>query len=473
MPDRLKASYDVAVIGAGPAGLAAGALTARAGLTTIVLDENPGPGGQVYRSITSTPLRGSQVLGADYWRGLELVRELDTSGAQLVNGAVVWSVSRELEIGVSLDGSAHMLSARRIILATGALERPFPIPGWTLPGVMTAGGGQTLLKSSGLIPQGRVMLAGTGPLLWLFAAQILSAGGTIDAILDTTPRRNFLQVLPHLPGFLLSPYFAKGLTLLSQVRRKVRIVRGVTRLAAVGQDTVREVAFVASGREATLPVDYLFLHQGVAPNVNLAMSLGIEHFWDQVQLCWTPKLDNFGATSIPGISIAGDGAGIGGAWVAEERGRLAAVQAIGALGGATVRAQLPSEQQIRQALRRHEIGRHFLNTLYRPVSQFRLPQDDSTTVCRCEEVTAGQIRDTVKLGCVGPNQMKSFLRCGMGPCQGRLCGLTVTELIAAERGVAPEAVGYYRLRPPVKPITLAELANLPQTEAATGAVVRQ
>jgi octopine oxidase subunit A len=466
MPDRLRA-------GAGPAGLAAGALTARAGLTTIVLDENPGPGGQVYRSITSTPLRGSHVLGADYWRGLELVRELDTSGAQLVNGAVVWSVSRELEIGVSLDSSAHMLSARRIILATGALERPFPITGWTLPGVMTAGGGQTLLKSSGLIPQGRVVLAGTGPLLWLFAAQILSAGGTIDAILDTTSRHNFLRVLPHLPGFLLSPYFAKGLTLLSQVRRKVRIVRGVTRLAAVGQDTVREVAFVASGREATLPVDYLFLHQGVAPNVNLAMSLGIEHFWDQVQLCWTPKLDNFGATSIPGISIAGDGAGIGGAWVAEERGRLTAVQAIGALGGATVRAQLPSEQQIRQALRRHELGRHFFNTLYRPVSQFRLPEDDSTIVCRCEEVTAGQIRDTVKLGCEGPNQMKSFLRCGMGPCQGRLCGLTVTELIAAARGVPPETVGHYRLRPPVKPISLAELANLPQTDAATAAVVRQ
>src|SRR5262245_38993940 len=138
MPDRLKASYDIAVIGAGPAGLAAGTLTARAGLSTIILDENPGPGGQVYRSITSTPLRGSQVLGADYWRGLELVRELDMSGAQLVNGAVVWSVSRELEIGVSLDGSARMLSARRIILATGALERPFAIPGWTLPGVITA-----------------------------------------------------------------------------------------------------------------------------------------------------------------------------------------------------------------------------------------------------------------------------------------------------------------------------------------------
>jgi NADPH-dependent 2,4-dienoyl-CoA reductase/sulfur reductase-like enzyme len=208
----------------------------------------------------------------------------------------------------------------------------------------------------------------------------------------------------------------------------------------------------------------------VVPNVNLAMSLGIEHRWNARQLCWTPVLDDFGATSVPGIAIAGDGAGIGGAWVAEERGRLAALQAIAALGGGTV---LPSEQHIRQSLRRSEIGRRFLDTLHQPASQFRLPEDDSTIVCRCEEVTAGQIRDTVKLGCQGPNQMKSFLRCGMGPCQGRLCGLTVTELIAAARGVLPETIGYYRLRPPVKPIALAELANLPQTDAAAAAVVRQ
>src|SRR4029450_214923 len=113
-----------------------------------------------------------------------------------------------------------------------------------------------------------------GPLLWLFAAQLLNVGGTIDVILDTTPRRNVLRALPHLPGFLLSPYLAKGLALLSQVRRKAPIMRGVTRLTALGRDKVREVAFVAGGREENLPVDHLFLHQGVVPNVNLALSLG-------------------------------------------------------------------------------------------------------------------------------------------------------------------------------------------------------
>jgi bacterioferritin-associated ferredoxin len=129
------------------------------------------------------------------------------------------------------------------------------------------------------------------------------------------------------------------------------------------------------------------------------------------------------------------------------------------------------ESAARQALAREERGRRFLDLLYRPAAQFRQPTGD-TIVCRCEEITAQQIVDTVALGCSGPNQMKSFLRSGMGPCQGRLCGLTVTELIATARGISPQEVGYYRLRPPVKPITLAELAHLPKTEAAVKAVVR-
>jgi len=116
-------------------------------------------------------------------------------------------------------------------------------------------------------------------------------------------------------------------------------------------------------------------------------------------------------------------------------------------------------------------GRAFLDMLYQPAPQFRRPVGD-TIVCRCEEVTAKQIRDTADLGCEGPNQMKAFLRCGMGPCQGRLCGLTVTELIAEQRKSTPAEVGYYRLRPPVKPITLAELASLPISESERKAVER-
>jgi hypothetical protein len=336
---------------------------------------------------------------------------------------------------------------------------------------MTAGGVQTLLKAAGLVPEGRLVLAGTGPLLSLLAAQLLRAGARIEALLDTTPPRNTLRALPHAVGFALSPYLAKGLALRREVARQVRIVRGVTQIRAEGDGRLAEVAYVArSGREQRLAADVLALHQGVVPNVNLAMAAGIAHRWHPVQLCWVPVLDADGNSAIPGIAIAGDGAGIAGALAAEARGRLAGLAAVEALAPAQV-ARLPDRQVLAQALARTEAGRAFLDHLFAPPPRFRMPEGD-TIVCRCEEVTAAQIVDAVGSGAVGPNQVKAFLRCGMGPCQGRMCGLTVTELIATTRGVAPAEVGYYRLRPPVKPITLAELAAMAHTDRAVAAVVR-
>ena len=462
-PSDLKPAYDIAVIGAGPAGMAAATLTARAGLATVLLDENGAPGGQIYRAVTTTPVVRREVLGSDYWRGEELIGELAASGAELATGALVWSLSRELEIGVSIAGVSRMLSARRVIVATGALERPYPIPGWTLPGVMTAGGAQTLLKASGLIPSGRVVLAGAGPLLWLLAGQLLRAGARIACILDTTSVGNYLRALPHLPAFLLSPYLTKGLALMAEARG-VKVVRGVSGLAALGGNALGEVIFRTRKGEQRLACDHLLLHQGLAANVNLAMAAGIPHRWDPGQLCWLPELDGLGNSALPGIAVAGDGARIAGARVAEERGRLAARAAIAALAGGRREGH-----QLRvnlRALAGYARGRAFLDALYRPARASRLPAGDATVVCRCEEVTAGEIRDCVRQGCAGPNQLKAFLRCGMGPCQGRLCGLTVTELIAECTGRGPQEVGYFRLRPPVKPIALGELAALPEPQAA-------
>ena len=465
----LAASYDLAIVGAGPAGLAAATLATRAGLSTVVFDENPGVGGQIYRAIATTPVADRAVLGEDYWAGAALAAEAEASGALIVTGATVWSLDPTLEIGVSIDGAARMIQAQRVIIATGALERPFPVPGWTLPGVMSAGGAQTLLKAQGLVPLGRTVMAGSGPLLWLLAAQILRAGGKIDAILDTQPRMNWLPALARAADFALSPYFDKGRRLLREVRRQVTVI-GIDWLAAVGDDKLREVAFGRGGNERRLPVDLLLLHQGVVPNVNLAMAAGVTHAWDARQLCWSPVLDADFNSSVTGIAVAGDGAGIGGGTAAAERGRIAALAAVRALRPEAL-GSLPSEQGVRQSLQREEMGRAFLDVLNRPAPQFRLPKGD-TIVCRCEEVTAAQVRDTAAMGCEGPNQMKAFLRCGMGPCQGRLCGLTVTELIADVRKVPPAEVGYYRLRPPVKPITLGELASLPISDAERKAVER-
>ena len=464
----LADTYDVAVVGAGPAGLSAAATCASAGLSTVLFDEQASAGGQIYRSITETPVTDRAVLGPSYWKGEALVEQFRASGAQYVPGAIVWSVTRDREIGVSHGGGSQILHARRIILCTGALERPFPIPGWTLPGVMTAGGAQILLKSSGVVAAGRVVLAGCGPLLWLLAWQYLNAGAKLAAVLDTTAAGNRAQALPHVLPFVFSGYLTEGLKLVRSVKREVPVISGVTALRAIGEHKVTAVAYRRGGEETEIAVDTLLLHQGVVPNVNLAMSIGIEHRWNDAQLCFNPVLDADGASSVDGIAIAGDGAGIAGAEAARWRGVVAGIAAAKALG---VRTSNGEESAARTALGRAVRGRAFLDALYRPSEVFRRPQGD-TIVCRCEEITARQIEDTVALGCPGPNQMKIFLRCGMGPCQGRLCGLTVTELIAQGRSVTPDEIGYYRLRPPVKPITVGELAALPKTEAAVKAVVR-
>ena len=421
------------------------------------------------------------VLGADYWRGEELTRAFAASPATYAPGATLWSLGPALdeaghpdgfEAGISLGGAARLVQARQVIAATGALERPFPIPGWTLPGVMTAGAAQIALKTAGLVPDGKVVVAGTGPLLYLLVAQLRAAGASITALLDTSPRANWKAAAPHLPDFLRSPYLAKGLKLLLGAQSGMQVVRGVTGLAAEGRDRVTGLRVRRGGREERMECDLLLLHQGVVPNQNLSNAVGCEHDWDDVQLCWRPRVDPWFETTVPGFAVAGDGAGIAGAESAALRGRIAALGVASRLGRIDGAARDRMAAPVLSQLARSGRGRAFLDALYRPAQAFRAPPDRETIVCRCEEVTAGQIRDGVALGVTGPNQMKSFLRSGMGPCQGRLCGLTVTEIIAEERGATPAETGGYRLRPPIKPVTLGELAALPKTPAAYKAVER-
>jgi octopine oxidase subunit A len=468
----LKDRYELAVIGAGPAGMAAAIAAAEIGVDTIVLDEQPTPGGQIYRAIGETPLRDPAILGAAYWRGAPLLEAFHASAAQYVPQATVWTASAEGEIGVSVGGSVRLLKAKRIILATGALERPFPIQGWTLPGVMTAGAAQILLKSAAMVGSGRVVLAGNGPLLWLIAAQYLRAGGALATVLETTPRGNLGRALPFLAGFLRSSYLREGFELLTEVRRRANLVRSVIALRASGGDRLANVTYrTGAGLEVTIRADLLLLHQGVVPNLNLALALGCKHAWNETQLCFSPVLDAWGQSSVASVAIAGDGAGIAGAGAAEQRGRIAALAAAFQLGHVDKVTRDRMAAAPLAALRDAQRGRRFLDRLFRPARRFRLPRGE-TLVCRCEEVTARQIRDAAALERIGPNQLKAYLRCGMGPCQGRMCGLTVTEMLADAHGLSPDEVGYYRLRPPVKPITVGELASLPKTEADIAAVER-
>ncbi len=471
-PQALREDYDLAVIGAGPAGMAAATTAAARGLATVVLDEGPSPGGQIYRAVTASPLERDTVLGPDYWHGAGEARAFLGAPVDYLAGARVWQLDADRQIAVSAEGTSRLLRARRVIVATGALERPFPVPGWTLPGVMTAGAAQTLLKSSGMVPEGRVVLAGCGPLLWLLAAQLIAAGSPPRLILDTTDRQARRAALRHLPPFLASPYLPKGLSLLARVRRKVPVVAGVSELRIEDAGSARKVSYRAGdGAPRSVEADLVLLHQGVVPDLNLIRAAGAELEWNERQACWQPQLDGWCNTSLSGIAVAGDGGGIGGARVATCRGRLAALEAARALDAIDTAERDRAAAPVRAAMRRHERGRAFLDSLYRPARGFRLAADEAL-VCRCEEVTGRQLREAVALGVTGPNQLKAFLRCGMGPCQGRFCGLTVTEMIADARGVSAEEVGYLRLRPPVKPVTLAELASLPRSPADIQAVER-
>jgi thioredoxin reductase len=467
-------NVDVLVVGAGPAGLSAAATCAQHGMSVALADEQPSPGGQIYRGIVDGPLAQSDLLGDDYRRGAALTEAFDRSGAQYLPRTTVWSVERRDEgfaIGLSTSREAGVAHARAVVIATGALERPFPIPGWTLPGVMMAGAAQALLKSSAAVAREGVVLAGNGPLLWLVAWQYLRAGAPPVALLDTTPSGRLKQALRHAPAFLASGYFGQGLALVRDVRRHVRVVEYVDALVIEGDDSARHVRFRARGQADAIDAQHVLLHQGVVPDINLASALGCAIEWDDANACFRPTVDEWGGTSVPGAYAAGDGAGIGGAQAAAMRGQLAALaiaNAQGRLQGSERDALArPLMRAHAQALR----GRRFLDELYRPADVFRIPQGE-TVACRCEEVPAAAIARAARDGCAGPSQAKSYTRCGMGPCQARYCGLTVTEIVARETSRHPASVGPMRARFPVKPVTLGEVASMSVPESAHRAVVR-
>lgn len=446
----------VVVIGAGPAGLAAATLLAEHQANVLLLDEQPAPGGQIYRGIERASERLLQTLGDDYRHGATLVERFRASAATYRPGCFVWQVTPRREVWFSEAGHSQTIQADSVILATGAMERPVPLPGWTLPGVMTAGALQIMLKSSGAVPAEPFVIAGSGPLLYLLAQQCLAAGVRPAAVLDTASRANEWRALRHLRQAASTPegrgYLAKGFRMIASLRR----YRRVSDIRIEGTDAVTGIAFRSGGKHHRLAASFVALHEGVIPAQQMARSIGCAFAWSDEQRCFVPVLDAWGNSSIDGVLIAGDAGGIGGARAAEHAGRLAALEALRRLGRIDTARRDTLAADDRRAHRAHVAVRRFLDVLYAPRDEILQPADD-VTICRCEEIAAGDVREVVKQGCLGPNQAKAFLRAGMGPCQGRLCGPTVTELIAQARGVSPGDVGYYRIRPPLKPITVGEL----------------
>lgn len=458
---------DLIIIGAGPAGISAAAVAARGGLQVLMLDEQPQPGGQIYRNVAQNR-RKRGFLGQAYSAGADLVDALEHPGITLQSGATVWRLDRGPQVTWSRGGKSQTTSAAHVLLATGAQERPVPFPGWTLPGVMPAGAAQILMKTAGMLPNDAV-LAGSGPLLYLIAAQMIDAGSPPQALVETQTYRQMLGASPNLPRALFGlPTLLKGLSLIAKIR-----AAGVLRYTAASDFQANaktngdiHFSFRAKGRDRSLTCGLLLTHQGVIPGTHITRAAGISHHWNAAQAAFQPKHDIWGATDQPGLHVAGDSAGIIGAEAAAAAGELAALGILFQSGRLSSDTRNQRAARARAALFRARAIRPFLDAAYPPPTEILTPSDN-TIVCRCEEVSAGAIRQAIREGAHGHRQIKTSLRCGMGPCQGRMCDATLRGLLSAD---APpdHPIDLPRARSPIKPIALGELAALshPQEEPA-------
>lgn len=442
----------------------AAAVTARRhGLDVLVIDDQPSPGGQIWRSIeaASTPDH-DKVLGPTYVAGRSAAQTFRRCGVRYEPGTQLWQIEPGYKVFVTKNGVARALEARTVVLAAGAMERPVPFPGWTLPGVMTVGAAQIFLKGARQIPIDPVWVVGCGPLPLLYLTQLVRAGGKIAGFLDTTPPGQWRAAVRHLPGALRATSdLLKGLAWQRMLRKaKVETVKHVVDVEAIGVDRVQALRYrTADGSETTSPANVVLVHEGVVPNVYAALSLKCDVEWNDVQDSFRPTLDAWGESSKEDLFIAGDGAGIAGAKAAELRGELAALRIASRLGRLSEESLGRDARPVRRKLQRELAVRPFLDAMFRPRRQIFQPADD-TIVCRCEEITAREVRTMGALGNPGPNQLKSFTRAGMGACQGRQCGASITRILAAAQGRTPEEVGTLSIRPPLKPVTLGELASL-------------
>jgi NADPH-dependent 2,4-dienoyl-CoA reductase/sulfur reductase-like enzyme len=458
----MKSDYDLIIIGAGPAGLAAAVTANNYGLSTLMVDEQSAPGGQIYRSIEKALPDNRDALGPDYFYGEKLLSDFRQADVDSMLETTVWDLDSKLNVGVLKDGHARQIRAKHVLIGAGAMERPVPIPGWTLPGVMSAAAADILFKSSDMLPEGPVVLAGSGPLLLLVACRLVDNGINIAAMVETSGIKNYLRSLPFLPAALrASHYLSKGMSMRYKVRKaQVPLYIGSSGLSVIGDQQAEGLRFIHRGQEHFLEASTVLLHEGVVPNLQFSRLAGCDHEWYAPQRYWRPVLDQWGNTSIEGISVAGDAGGIWGAKSAEYMGYLSALDVACRLKCIADTERDKKAAPYFSAVKREMSIRPFLDHVFPPAAQALVPPDDPTIVCRCEEVTAGQIREAVALGARDPGQVKGHTRCGMGPCQGRMCALTMAEIIAESAGINITEVGNLRVRAPLKPLTIEQLANL-------------
>jgi D-hydroxyproline dehydrogenase subunit alpha len=447
IPER---AVDVLVVGAGPAGSLAAALLAEAGLAVVVCDERSTDGGQYYKPLAvEAKERDDQ-----FAEGEALARRLSRSGAALWTGATVWFASSEEGVGILRGGTAIVVKPRSIVLATGASERPSPLPGWTLPGVMTTGGMQTLVRSQRVAPGQRIVIAGSGPLNLQLACELLKLGVPPVAVIDAGPGPS-LGSVPALAALAAADAKTalRGLEYLARLKRAG--VPVLWRLSVTGIDGDERVrcATLTDGR--TLSCDAVALNVGFQPQAELARQLGCAlRYAPEHAGSIAIETARDGRTSLDKVFAIGDGASIGGAKVALARARLAASAIATALG----RTMADEGHAAEGALARAERFQAALRRLFPPPTFDATSIADATIVCRCEEVTAGDVRRACRSAAPTLATVKRLTRAGMGRCQARFCAGPLTRLVEAEGGPPPDVSAFFAPRPPARPVPLGAIA---------------
>jgi len=452
-------SCDVAIVGAGPAALAAARHLAAAGLRTIIVDERAQPGGQYFKPLAPSHRFMDAPVDSQFAEGERRRREALSAGAEIRSGALVWKAALldtgRAELAVNGPDGAYMLDAANVLLATGAYEAPHHVPGWTLPGVMTAGAAQTLARAYRVSPGQRVLVAGNGPLNWQVALELSRGGAKVVAVLESArPTRlgaagPFAGMLANAPRFAL-----EGVRMRAELARAGIPIHEGTVVTAISGDGRAERVDAKTDRGATLrfDVDAVSLGYGFIPAAELVRHLGGKVDVDRRTGFAVPVVDGNGRTSVPNVWIAGDGAGIRGSQAALARGELAALDIIAASGRST---QL-DVHAIRARLEAANAFQGSLWSLFRPAVVAPPPSGD-TLVCRCEAVSAADIEAARADGVEDLGSLKRRTRLGMGRCQGRYCAGHALRMLRGTLDGMVEA-DLFAPQAPVRPVPAAALA---------------
>ena len=462
-------TFDLVIIGGGPAGIAAAATAAKHGLSVALIDERPTLGGQIYKRVgPGFKVKSAKEVGKDYFLGEELINELENSSVELFLETLVGTIENSAVVIVRNGESAERLSYKKLLISPGAYDRPVAFPGWTLPGVITAGAAQSLVKTQRVNPGSRIFFAGSGPLALAFPAQLSGYGANIVGIIEAAPRPGIFKALRILLAVignldLMRDAAKYQFHLISNripmtYRRIIISANGKDRVESVTHAKVDKNWRVIPGTEKTVEVDALCVGYGFFPSVELFRLLGCELAYEESRGGAVVKLDNWGATSVANVFGAGDGTGISGSYVAIARGRLAALKIAAELGKISETSLTALATGFQKTFKRRTKFQSAINNAYEIKSGIYALADNKTVICRCESVTLENILPVLE-STVDPSVVKAYTRCGMGLCQGRNCQRQISALIAEKQNISIAEISQATPRFPTKPISLGQIAD--------------